>query len=203
MFTGIVEAVGTIVEATSTPNGVRWIVRAKDWSYVPRIGDSVSVNGCCLTHAEDTSAGDFVFDIIPETLSRTNLGRGAVGAQVNLEHAATMSTLLGGHVVQGHIDAIAEVVGIQTIGEWRVRLRSGREAMECIVPKGCVTIDGVSLTVADTKPLDDTFEVALIPTTLKKTNLGRLAVGSMCNIETDSMARTIVHWMKNYRSVTG
>lgn len=203
MFTGIIETKGTVVEVARTTSGVRMIVQAPQWSYRPRLGDSVCVNGCCLTHAADAIERGFVFDIVPETLNRTNLGRLTPGSIVNLEHAATLGTLLGGHVVQGHIDAIADVVSIDTEREWRVRFRTHRSAMECMVPKGSVTIDGVSLTVADVDPSREMFDVALIPTTLEKTTLGDLRVGSVCNIETDAMARTIVHWLKHYRSVTG
>ncbi|MFN9993499.1 MAG: riboflavin synthase [Phycisphaerales bacterium] len=199
MFTGIIEATGTLTRSFRTESGIRWHVQAPRWEYKPVRGDSICVQGCCLTHAVEGDSEGLVFDIIPETLARTNLERFREGSTLNLEHAATMSTLLGGHVVQGHVDALAEVVAVQTHDQWRVRLRTVRAAMECIIPKGSVTLDGVSLTVAAVDPAEDAFEVALIPTTLEKTTLGSLIEGSVCNLETDASARTIVHWLKHYR----
>lgn len=199
MFTGIIEARGTVAALTQTPSGVRLEIHAPDWGYQAALGDSIAVNGCCLTQSQALPPGRFSFDVIPESLARTNLGDLRPQSPVNLEHAATASTLLGGHVVQGHIDAVAEVLAIETQGEWRVRFRLPQAAMEYLVPKGCVAIDGVSLTLAAVHPARHTFEVALIPTTLDKTTLGTLRVGSRCNIETDVMARTVVHWLRHYR----
>ncbi|MFZ4576397.1 MAG: riboflavin synthase [Phycisphaerales bacterium] len=199
MFTGIIEGRGRVTELRPVAAGMRLVIEAPQWGYLAAPGDSIAVNGCCLTQASAEAPGRFAFDVIPETLSRTNLGGLTPGAVVNLEHAATASTLLGGHVVQGHIDAVAEVVGIETSGEWRVRLAADPGAMEYLVPKGCVALDGVSLTLARVDPASRTFEVALIPTTLDKTNLGDLRVGSRCNVETDVLTRTVVHWLRNYR----
>ena len=202
MFTGIIEATGTLTRSYQTASGVRWHVHAPHWDYRPVRGDSISVQGCCLTHAVEGDSDGLVFDIIPETLARTNLGGIREGATLNLEHAATMGTLLGGHLVQGHVDATAEVMSVDTTDQWRIRLRTARTAMECIIPKGSVTLDGVSLTVANVLPEQDAFEVALIPTTLEKTTLGALVCGSTCNVETDATARTIVHWLRNYRNIS-
>ena len=117
---------------------------------------------------------------------------------MNLEHAATPTTLLGGHIVQGHVDGVAEVVAVEQGPEYRVRMRPPASMMEFIAPKGSVCLDGVSLTVAALDAGAGWFEVALIPVTLQKTTLGGLKAGDRCNFEADSMAKTIVHWLKHF-----
>lgn len=198
MFTGIIETTGLVCGMARSQHGVRLHIDSGNWAYRPAPGDSVSVNGCCLTHVEPHPRGWLVFDVVPETLERTTLGRFREGMRVNLEHAATASTLLGGHLVQGHIDSVGEVVRVSTEGEWRVQIAPDPAAMELVVPKGSVTVDGVSLTIASTDPQRGTFDIALIPTTLAKTTLAELTPGMRCNIETDIMARTIVHYLKHF-----
>lgn len=206
MFTGLVQALGVIAEVAPTALGRRLVVDPRGWDHRPAIGDSVAVNGCCLTVAVDPRelagklAGGLAFDVVPETLRLTTLGALQTGSPVNLEHSVTPTTLMGGHMVQGHIDGLGVVESVQAAGEWRVRIRPPAALMELLIPKGSICVDGVSLTLAAVDPTGGTFEVALIPTTLCKTNLGTTRPGDRCNLETDILARTIVHWMKHYGS---
>jgi riboflavin synthase len=139
-----------------------------------------------------------VFDVVPETLDKTTIGELTPGRRVHLEHSATPSTLLGGHVVQGHVDGVGVVESIVTDGEWRVRLRPPRELMEYVAPKGSIALDGVSLTIAALDAGEGWFEVALIPTTLEKTTLAEWRPGSRCNLEMDAFAKMAVHWLKHF-----
>jgi riboflavin synthase len=206
MFTGIIEQMGRISAVRAVPSGVRLVVDPVQWSYIPAVGDSVAVNGCCLTIAAPPQPGLLTFDVIPETLDKTTLGSWRVGDAVNLERAATMSTLLGGHLVQGHVDGVGEVVHVVRAGagapdrwgEHRVRVRLPASLAKYAVPKGSIAVDGVSLTIAAVEPRESWFEIALIPTTLDKTTLGRLKQGDRCNIEADAMAKAIVHYMEHF-----
>lgn len=199
MFTGLIEATGAIVSTTPSAAGVRLVVKAHGWAHRPAVGDSISVSGCCLTVAAgDAGPGDLLFDVVPETLAKTTLGGWRDGRRVNLEHAATAATLLGGHIVQGHVDGVGEVVSLVRSPEWRIRIRPPGGLMEFIAPKGSIGVDGVSLTVADLHPAEGWFEVALIPTTLDKTALAELGPGDPCNLECDVLSKTIVHWLKHY-----
>lgn len=199
-------------------HGERLVVDPSGWSHTPALGDSIAVNGCCLTIAQEPRSvhGAFVFDVIPETLSKTTLGELAPGAPVNLEHAATMQTLLGGHLVQGHVDGVGVVRNVQTAGEWRVTIEPPAELMEYLAPKGSVCVDGVSLTVAalggtpeggsprrrDTST-HGTFDITLIPTTLEKTTLRALRPGGRVNIECDPIGKQVVWWLKERESRVG
>lgn len=205
MFTGLIQATAPIERIEPTAAGVRLSLDASAWAHHPAPGDSICVNGVCLTLALATTPDlPFLnFDVVPETLRRTTLGDLRPGNRVNLEHAATPTTLLGGHILQGHVDAVAVVEHIQTHGEHRLRLRPTPETMEYLTPKGSVAIDGVSLTVAHTDAATGTFELALIPVTLEKTTLGALRQGSRVNIETDVLARTLVHWARHYSGRPG
>ncbi|MCC6676184.1 MAG: riboflavin synthase [Phycisphaerales bacterium] len=201
MFTGLIEATGVIASITPSASGVRLVVRSPAWSHHPAVGDSISVSGCCLTVAAGPAGpGELLFDVVPETLAKTTLDGWRDGRRVNLEHAATASTLLGGHIVQGHVDGVGKVARLVQSPEWRIRIRPPGELMEFIAPKGSVAVDGVSLTVADLSPAEGWFEVALIPTTLDKTTLGALVAGDRCNLECDVLSKTIVHWLKHYGS---
>lgn len=199
MFTGLIEATGAIAAATPIEAGVRLVITAPGWNHRPAVGDSISVSGCCLTvAAEPGPAGELSFDVVPETLAKTTLGSWKPGRAVNLEHSATASTLLGGHIVQGHVDGVGEVIALARTPEWRVRIRPPVALMEFIAPKGSIAVDGVSLTVAALSPTEGWFEVALIPTTLEKTTLSELGPGERCNLECDVLSKTIVHWLKHY-----
>jgi riboflavin synthase len=194
MFTGIVQAMGAITAVERRPFGVRLVVDRSDWTppggYRPAHGDSICVSGVCLTVVE---AGDatLAFDVIVETLAKTTLGDLKPGDRVNLEPPVTPNQPLGGHFMQGHVDGVGCIDAVATEGgEWRVTVRPPAELMTCIVPKGSVAIDGVSLTIASVGR--ETFDVALIPTTLQLTTLGRAAVGASVNIEADMLAKTVV-----------
>lgn len=203
MFTGLVQAMGVVSDLSPTPSGVRLRVCPVDWPHRPAPGDSVAVSGCCLTVvAAPGPDGTLDFDVVHESLRRTSLGDLSTGSKVNLEHAATPSTLLGGHVVQGHIDAVGIIDRVWTGPDRRIRVRPPGEFMQFVTPKGSITIDGVSLTVAAADPAQGWFEVALIPTTLERTTLGEAAAGQRCNLESDIMARTIVHWLRHYSGGT-
>ncbi len=208
MFTGLVQHVGVVRMRERHASGERLLVDSAGWAHTPALGDSISVNGCCLTIAQEPRSvhGAFVFDVIPETLSKTTLGELTPGTPVNLEHAATMQTLLGGHLVQGHIDGIGVVKKVETKGEWRVTIEPEASLMEFLAPKGSVCVDGVSLTVAGLvgSPLrggslsQGMFEIALIPTTLEKTTLKALTPGSRVNIECDPIGKQVIWWMQRF-----
>jgi riboflavin synthase len=198
MFTGLVQAVGTVAETQKTATGTRLVIDPAPWPYKPALGDSISVSGCCLTVAALDPRGRWAFDAIPETLAKTTLGTFRPGTKVNLEHAATPTTLLGGHIVQGHIDGLGRVESVETGNEYRLRIKPPAALMEFVSPKGSICVDGVSLTIAALSPTEGWFEVALIPTTLEKTTLATLRSGGPCNLEADAMSKTIVHWLKHY-----
>jgi len=209
MFSGIVTGMGRVVEIAPSDAGVRLFVEAPagfaDGEMLVKPGDSICVTGVCLTHApaaadaDDSHPGALVFDVISETLAKTTLGALSSGSMVNLERSVRADGMLDGHIVQGHVEGVCEVVRVTPGGDdHRISIKAPRELMECVTPKGSVAIDGVSLTVAGVDVSADSFEVALIPTTLGMTTLGRLAVGDGVNVETDVVGRAVVHWVKNY-----
>jgi riboflavin synthase alpha subunit len=209
MFTGIIRLLGRVESLEPLP-GPQSVLRLRiapanplfSFSPAPKAGDSIAVDGCCLTVVTDPAAGVFEFHVIPQTLRLTTLGALTPGSIVHLEQAATASTLLDGHLVQGHVDSTATVIAIESAAEWRLRLAPPAEFMPYIVPKGSVTVAGVSLTIAAVHPgsqgRDGWFEVALIPTTLALTKLGSLRVGDAVNLECDAMAKTVVNFLKHY-----
>jgi len=176
------------------------VIDGVGWAHRPARGDSICISGCCLTLAEpmEEASGLMAFDIVPETLAKTKLGRLAPGDRVNLEHSVTASTLMGGHVVQGHVDGTSVVAAVQTGDDWRISFRPPAELMPYFVPKGSVCIDGVSLTLAKVDAAAGMIEVALIPETLAKTTLGRLKEGDMVNLEADVLVKTIVHTLRHF-----
>ncbi|HSN54973.1 MAG TPA: riboflavin synthase [Candidatus Sulfomarinibacteraceae bacterium] len=190
MFTGLIEAVGTVRRVARAGAGARLEVAAS-WPDDERLrrGDSVAVNGACLT-AVEPNAGGFTADISPETLSRTLLGELRPGAAVNLERALKLGDRLGGHLVQGHVDARILILAIEPQGGFqRWRLSLPPEHRHEVAAKGSVALDGVSLTVSGLGP--DWFEVALIPETLAATTLGGLRVGAAMHLETDVLAKYV------------
>ena len=198
MFTGIVQTRGRVVSMNPTDAGQRLVIDHDGLDTKVRQGDSVSVSGVCLT-AIDPSDHQLVFDVVPQTLRLTTLGRLQPGDPVNLEPALLAGQPLGGHLVQGHVDGLAEVVALdQTDGQWRITLRPPADLMDYFTPKGSVTLDGVSLTLAAVG--DDTFDVALIPETLDRTTLRDRQVGSHLNLEADQIAKTVIHWLTRRRS---
>jgi len=199
MYTGLIQAVGRVSRIESTDSGARILIDKGRWTHTPKRGDSISLNGCCLTVAVDPEpGGELAFDAIPETLRMTTLGDLSEGSAINLEHSARADTFMGGHIVQGHVDGVGEVIDVVSGDEYRVRIRTPRELMKYITPKGSVAVDGISLTVAAVEVEDDWFEVALIPTTLADTNLDAATPGSRLNLETDILARTVVHYIEHY-----
>ncbi|MBN8645891.1 MAG: riboflavin synthase, partial [Planctomycetes bacterium] len=191
MFTGLVQAVGTVAAAVATPDGLDLTIDAPRWAHSPEHGASISVNGVCLTHT-GRSGRPLTFRAVAETLSRSTLGDLRAADRVNLEHAVRADTLMGGHFVQGHIDALTRVRSVNADpADWRVEFDAAPPLLELLIPKGSVCIDGVSLTVARVGP--DSFGVALIPTTLELTTLGALRPGSRVNIETDMIVRSVVN----------
>lgn len=207
MFTGIIQTRGKVASVQSNAFGVRLRIDPGTWPYKPAHGDSIAVNGVCLTHAPakpddglprpssgSSAPGTLCFDVIRETLSRTNLGKLQVGDEVNLESSMRADTPIAGHFVQGHVDATGSVAAIHAgKDEWRVTIAVDAAVMPFIVPKGSVAIDGVSLTIASVDAGNNTFTVALIPTTLDLTTFRGLKVGDPVNLETDMIVRSIVH----------
>ncbi len=189
MFTGLVETKGSIVALVDQPPGKRITVEAAHLSEGAELGDSVAINGCCLTViAIDETRLDF--EAGEETLSRTNLGRLAVGSPVNLERALAVGDRLGGHHVTGHIDAPGTLAERTEDPPWaNLKFDMPAQLASQVAAKGSIAIDGVSLTVVDAG--DDWFTVALIPHTLDVTTLGDLAVGDPVNLETDVLAKYV------------
>jgi riboflavin synthase len=189
MFTGLVEAMGEVVAVRSRPPGVRLVFRNTEIARESSLGDSISVNGCCLTVVERSSEA-FSFDAGEETLSRTNLGRLAEGSKVNLERSLQLGDRLGGHLVTGHIDAVGQLDERQDDEDWsKFWFRVPRQLTRQMASKGSVAVDGISLTLVDVE--DERFSVALIPHTLQVTTLGKLQVGGEVNIETDLLAKYV------------
>jgi len=188
MFTGIVKALGRVAAAEPAGGGRRFRIEADALdAFGLAVGDSVAVNGVCLT-ALEPSSGVFFADASPETLSLTTLGRLAPGSPVNLEPALKAGEALGGHLVSGHVDGIARLSAVEPAGDNRVLRFEAPDALaRYIAPKGSVTLDGVSLTVNGVDAR--VFELNLIPHTLKVTTLGRLGVGDPVNLEVDLIAR--------------
>ena len=180
MFTGIVEELGSVLRR----DGGRLRIGARTVLEGAALGDSTAVNGCCLTVvAFDPDEGWWEADVTEETYARTDLGRLAPGDPVNLERPVRLEDRLGGHLVQGHVDAVGEIV----VGAPDLRVRMPAELLRYVVEKGSITVDGVSLTVVDV--LADGFTVALIPHTAAVTTLGRKGPGDTVNLEVDVMAK--------------
>lgn len=199
MFTGLVQHVGVVERVERREGGMRLGVEMGSWGYVPELGASVSVDGCCLTVAA-MSGGVAQFDVVAETLAKTTLGSLEAGARVNLEHALRADSLLGGHFVQGHVDGVGEVVDVQRDpSDWRMTVRVAREIAKYATPKGSICISGVSLTIARLE--GDRIGVALIPTTLSETTLGELSAGDRVNVEADVLAKMVVHQLERFGRV--
>jgi riboflavin synthase len=195
MFTGIVQALGTIQTAADTGAGKRFIVSLAELAGAPIAhGDSVCVSGVCLTVVK-CGGGMAHFDVITETLKCSTLGDKKSQDRVNLELSLRGDSFVGGHFVQGHVDAVARVAAVRNDPrDWRVTFSVPSVCMPYLVPKGSVAVDGVSMTIAEVGA--DTFTLAVIPTTLEKTTLAHLRVGDRVNVETDILARTVVNFLK-------
>lgn len=189
MFTGIVEELGTIVAIDELSDAARITVRGPVVTSDASFGDSIAVNGVCLTVVEFDDE-QFTVDVMAETLRRSSLGALAAGSPVNLERAMAADGRFGGHIVQGHVDGVGEVVAVSPSQNWTVvRIAIPDPIARYIVEKGSITVDGVSLTVSALG--DRWFEVSLIPTTLGETNLGSATVGAQVNLEVDVIAKYV------------
>ena len=189
MFTGIVEELGTVEAIEDRGAAIRLTMRADQVLADAALGDSIAVNGCCLT-VSDRTGTTWTADVMQETLDKTSLATAGPGDPVNLERAMAASSRFGGHIVQGHVDGTATILERTPGDRWEVvRFDLPDAIARYVVEKGSITVDGVSLTVS---ALDDqTFSVSLIPTTLALTTLGRKAVGDRVNLEVDVLAKYV------------
>jgi len=189
MFTGIIEELGSVRSIEERGENARIIITARIVTEGTNHGDSISVNGVCLT-ALDIQPDSFAADVSRETLSRSTLGRLNPGAPVNLERAVTPATRLGGHIVQGHVDARGQFAGVEDHGEsWTLRIKYPSEIARYLVFKGSVAVEGISLTIAGLT--DEYFEIAIIPKTWEVTNLSQLQPGDDVNIEVDVIGKYV------------
>src|SRR5215212_5768088 len=189
MFTGIIEELGSVRSIEERGENARIVIAASVVTEGTNHGDSIAVNGVCLT-ALDIHPDSFAADVSRETLSRSTLGRLRPGAPLNLERAVTPATRLGGHIVQGHVDARGQFAGVEDHGEsWTVRIAYPKEIARYLVFKGSVAVEGISLTIAGLS--DDYFEVAVIPKTWEITNLSQLKPGDAVNIEVDVLGKYV------------
>ena len=189
MFTGIVRELGTVVSAEDAADGRALVVEAVETAARAVVGDSVAVNGCCLT-ATAVDEGRIAFHAVPETVSRTTLGALRPDDRVNIEPALLAGEPLGGHYVQGHVDAVGHVQSVEAEGDGlRVFVEAPPIVLRYCVEKGSVTVDGVSLTVAELA--DDAFAVALVPQTIAATTLSDLRPGQPVNVEADVLAKYV------------
>ena len=190
MFTGIVEELGEVVGREHLGDSARLVIRGPIVTSDTGHGDSIAVNGVCLTVVDVSADGSFSADVMDETLNRSSLRGIQVGSRVNLERAAALQSRLGGHIVQGHVDGTGEVLSRTPSEHWTVvRVALPPALSRYVVQKGSITVDGVSLTVSALGR--DWFEVSLIPTTLDLTTLGRAEVGAQVNLEVDVIAKYV------------
>jgi riboflavin synthase len=200
MFTGLVEALGTVEAIVADGPGTRLTIRAADIAAQLSPGESVAVNGACLT-VVDRDDATFSFQAGPETLARTNIGILKAGHRVNLERSLRVGDRLGGHLVQGHVDGVGLIAERRPDGEWLTMCFSCSPDLTVeMVSKGSVAVDGVSLTLVDVN--SDRFSVALIPHTLSMTTLGYKQPGEAVNLETDVLGKYVVKYLRN-RSIPG
>lgn len=189
MFTGIIQKKGTVIDLEERKGGKRLWLRISPWQRSFEDGESIAVNGVCLTLA-DRREEDLGFDVLEETLRKTNLGRLKEGSVVNLERALRYLDPLGGHLVSGHVDACGTVRSFESVGpDKRMVIDVPPSVRENLVPQGSIACDGISLTVAEL--FEDAFAVHLIPTTLKETNWGDAVVGDAINLEADLVVKIV------------
>ncbi len=200
MFTGIVEELGTVESIEDQGDAIRLTVRARTVLEDAKLGDSIAVNGCCLTVTTRTDE-TWTADVMQETLDKTSLSGVAPGDVVNLERAVTAATRLGGHIVQGHVDGVGHVLSRTPSEHWElVEIQLPAELSKYLVDKGSITVDGVSLTVVEAR--DDSFTVSLIPETLTRTTLGLRQAGDRVNLETDVIAKHVERLVRAYTQET-
>lgn len=194
MFTGIVEELGEVVAKEELVDAARFTVRGPLVTSDASHGDSIAVNGVCLTVVDVLADGSFTADVMKETLDRSSLAGIDAGSRVNLERAAALGSRLGGHLVQGHVDGTGHVVSRSPSENWEVvRIGLPDTVSRYVVEKGSITVDGVSLTVSALggEKGAEYFEISLIPTTLEMTTLGGAEVGSPVNLEVDVIAKYV------------
>ncbi len=202
VFTGIVEELGEVVGKEDLGDSVRLVIRGPVVTSDAGHGDSIAVNGVCLTVVDVLADGSFSADVMDETLNRSSLRGVDVGAKVNLERAAAVSSRLGGHIVQGHVDGTGHVISRTPSEHWTVvRIALPAALARYVVQKGSITVDGVSLTVSGLG--HDWFEVSLIPTTLGLTTLGHAEVGAHVNLEVDVIAKYVERLLEKKDAPTG
>ena len=193
MFTGIVEELGSVESLEDQGDAIRLTVRGPLVTSDAGLGDSISVNGCCLTVASTGATADgetFTADVMHETLAKTSLGALEPGSRVNLERAVTPTTRLGGHIVQGHVDGTGSVVRRTPSEHWElVEISLPGELERYLVAKGSITVDGISLTLVEVGA--ESFTVSLIPETLARTTLGFKQPGDVVNLEVDVIAKYV------------
>ncbi|KCO69064.1 riboflavin synthase [Mycobacterium tuberculosis] len=199
MFTGIVEERGEVTGREALVDAARLTIRGPMVTADAGHGDSIAVNGVCLTVVDVLPDGQFTADVMAETLNRSNLGELRPGSRVNLERAAALGSRLGGHIVQGHVDATGEIVARCPSEQWEVvRIEMPASVARYVVEKGSITVDGISLTVSGLGAEQrDWFEVSLIPTTRELTTLGSAAVGTRVNLEVDVVAKYVERLMRS------
>lgn len=193
VFTGIVEELGEVLGKEELGDSARFTIRGPVVTADVGHGDSIAVNGVCLTVVEVQPGGQFTADVMGETLSRSSLAGLDTGSQVNLERAAAVNSRLGGHIVQGHVDGTGRILARTPSEHWEVvRIELPAGLARYVVEKGSITVDGISLTVSGlgSQP-ENWFEVSLIPTTRELTTLGRAPVGTPVNLEVDIIAKYV------------
>ncbi|HEX4416075.1 MAG TPA: riboflavin synthase [Lacipirellulaceae bacterium] len=189
MFTGLVQSLAEVLDVVAEPPGARLTIREPKIAAVAQIGDSIAINGCCLT-VVDIQGDRLAFQAGEETLSRTNLGQLTTASRVNIEQSLKAGDPIGGHYVTGHIDAVATVDSRHDDGDWcTMWFRAPPAQLAQMASKGSVAVDGVSLTLVDVEA--ERFSVALIPLTLSMTTLGKYRIGDRVNIETDVLAKYV------------
>lgn len=198
MFTGLIEEVGTVREIERGEASARFTIQAKQVIEDARIGDSITVNGACLTVVAQ-EADTVSFDTVYETLQRTALGALAIGDEVNMERSLAANGRFGGHIVQGHVDGVGTVASIREIDDsFMVYVTASQNLMRYVVRKGSIAIDGISLTVVEAD--DKTFSVAIIPHTWEHTNLRHRIAGDQVNLETDIIGKYVEKLTGSYAS---
>lgn len=191
MFTGLVQRIGTVRRLDRSGGGARIVLAFPRWPDPLAFGESVAVQGTCLTVAE-AGADSFAADVLDETLDCTTLGTLAIGSRVNLERALQLTARLGGHIVSGHVDTVARVVDLRPRGRDRIlKVACDEDSFRLVVRKGSVALDGVSLTVSEVCDGKGAFEVNLIPTTWEETSLSDRRVGDRINVETDVLGKYV------------
>ncbi|MDA8228632.1 MAG: riboflavin synthase [Desulfitobacterium hafniense] len=194
MFTGIVEELGKVAGIKLSPDSAKLTIQAKKVLEGTKLGDSVAVNGVCLTVVE-ISSNSFTADVMAETVAKTNLADLVSGSPVNLERALQLSTRLGGHLVSGHVDGVGRLERIYQLEIAHVyEISAPSPLLPYVLPKGSIAIDGISLTVVEVK--SNSFSVSLIPHTFKETTLGSKGIGSKVNLETDIIGKYVARFLE-------